>query len=123
MKLDINININHYHQPDSDTLKALEMVSSVVTKILKNTKTVMAKQDQFDAVLARIDAATSAIAAELEDLKGQITGAGLSAEAEDSILATLDSAVTKLEAFGKPGEEPQPETPTEPTPGEEPAPV
>lgn len=63
--------------------------------------TIMASQEQFDTVLERIDAATTAIAQELTDLKGQIQGQGLPADKEDAVLTKLGTIADKLEAFGK----------------------
>lgn len=65
----------------------------------------MAKlQDMTDA-LDRIDTATNEVATELTDLKKQLTNAGLPADVEDTVLARLQAAATKLEGVGKPTDE------------------
>lgn len=65
-------------------------------------KITMATLQQFQDELAKLDAATTAIATTLEDLKAQITNAGISAADEDAIVATLDAAITKLQGLGTP---------------------
>lgn len=94
--------------------------------IIKNQETIMATLAQFEAALARIDAATTDIAADLQALKDQIAGAGLSSEVESEVLAKLEAAASKLEGIGGSVENPVPDetTPdtgegTEPTETEE----
>lgn len=70
---------------------------------------IMAKQEDFDAVLGRIDTATNKIAADLIALRDQIKGAGLPEALENSILASLTEKAARLEAIGA--------DPTEPVPG------
>lgn len=94
-------------QPDSEVLKLLKELKIINTNI-------MAKQEQFDAVITRIDAATTAIADQLRDLKEQLTNAGLSAEVEAAVLARLETSATQLEAVGKDPENPVPEIPPAP---------
>ena len=88
----------------------------VITNNVK-IQTIMATQEQFEAVLSRIDTATTDIAADIRSLKEPITNAGLTQEIEDMILSKLDAAATKLEGIG--AETPPPETGLE---GEGPAP-
>jgi hypothetical protein len=83
--------------------------------IIKNQNKIMATLEQFEAALARIDAATTDIAADIQSLKDQIAGAGLPAEVENSVLARLDTIAGQLEAIGGSVENPVPvpEPPTE----------
>lgn len=61
----------------------------------------MASQQEFQAVLDRIDTATSNIAAQLQSLKNQIAGQGLPPEIELEVLNKLTTAAEKLEGIGK----------------------
>lgn len=61
----------------------------------------MATEEQFNALLNRIDAATNDIAAELRSLKDKIAGGGLDAATEAQVLARLGAAADKLENTGK----------------------
>lgn len=75
----------------------------------------MAKQDLFEAALSKIDAATTDIASDLQALRDQIAGGGLSPEVEDAVLAKLDAAAARLEGIAADPADPVP-------PVEEPAP-
>jgi hypothetical protein len=117
----LSIEIHHFIHLDGDNEKILGKVLSIVNQTNSNIKTIMGKVQDFDAVLGRIDAATSAIAAEITDLKTQIQGNGLSDDVEAAVLAKLDAAATKLEGIGKADTtpvtpEPTPTTTTETTP-------
>jgi hypothetical protein len=83
--------------------------------IIKNQNKIMATLEQFEAALARIDAATTDIAADIQSLKDQIAGAGLPADVENSVLSRLDTIAGQLEAIGGSVENPvpAPEPPTE----------
>jgi hypothetical protein len=81
---------------------------------LQNRK-IMATNEQFEALLTRIDTSTNGIAQQLRDLKDQIANQGLSKELEDAILAKLETAATKLEAVGK--EDPDESIPDDTTNG------
>lgn len=61
----------------------------------------MSKQEQFAAVLGRIDTATNGVADELKALKDTVKGFGLTAEQEDAILTQLEASASKLEGIGK----------------------
>lgn len=78
--------------------------------------TIMATEEQFNALLTRIDNATTATAAELRDLKDQLLNQGLPKEVEDRIAARLEAAAVKLEAVGK--EDPEESQPDESIPDE-----
>lgn len=67
----------------------------------------MAKQEQFDALIARLNVATNDIAADLTNLKAQIAAGTVS----DESLARLDSNIAALETLGASTENPVPETP------------
>jgi hypothetical protein len=78
----------------------------------KHIKRIMAKLEQFEAIIDRIDARTSEIAEELRILQGQISGQGLPAEVEEVILSRLSAVADKLDAVGKEEvEEPEEEEP------------
>lgn len=83
---------------------------------------IMATEQEFNDVLGRIDAAEASVKAsidaqkaEIEALKEQIKGLGLSADVEASILSKLTAQASFLEAL-------VPAAPVEPAPVE-PAPV
>lgn len=63
---------------------------------------IMSTQDQFNAQLDRIEAATGEVATELNDLKGQIAGQGMPAAVEDAVLARLTAAADKLQGIAVP---------------------
>lgn len=79
----------------------IALLESQQLKLQGDLKAMATTIEQFQAVLARIDDATNKIAAELQDLKTQIAGGGLSADVETTVLASLDAAATKLEGIGK----------------------
>ena len=70
----------------------------------------MAKIEDFESALNKIDVATDNIAEDLRALKEELTNVGLPADVEDSVLARLEATAQKLEAIAA-------ETPEE---GEEP---
>lgn len=107
IKFEVDVNLNIKHSQESDLLKLLKIINQKTDKI-------MATQEQFESALTRIDAATTAIADQLRDLRDQITNAGLSAEVEASVLARLETAATQLEAVGQSVENPTPEIPENP---------
>lgn len=78
--------------------------------------TIMATEEQFLALIQRIDTATDGVAAELRALKDEIKNSGMSKEKEDSVLNKLESTATKLEAVGK--EDPEESQPDESIPDE-----
>lgn len=75
--------------------------------IRRMTETIMATQDQFKAGFARIDAATTAIANKLRELK-DIIGSSMTAEQEDAARADLERVAAALETMAS--------DPTNPTP-------
>lgn len=78
--------------------------------------TIMATNEQFEALLNRIDTGTDRVAEELRDIKEELKNKGLSKADEDRIAARLDNAATKLEAVGK--EDPEESQPDESIPDE-----
>lgn len=64
----------------------------------------MAKQDEFNAMLTRLDAATTEIANDLKALRDEL-GDSISQESLD----TLNTNIAKLEELGKDPENPVPE--------------
>ena len=69
--------------------------------IHNQNRSIMATNEQFEALLTRIDNSTNGIAQQLRDLKDQLANQGLPKELEDAILAKLETAAAKLEAVGK----------------------
>lgn len=93
----------HIHQhADSDTKESLSLIHTKLNSI-------MAKQEQFDALIGRLNVATNDIAADLTNLKAQIAAGTVS----DESLARLDSNIAALETLGASTENPVPETPAE----------
>lgn len=97
-------------------LTNVSIVHGQLGQVLANQEKIMAKLEDFQTQLSRVDAATNKIAEDLQKLKDQIAGSGMDAETEASVLAQLDAAATKLEGIGKPADTPtDPTEPTEPT--------
>lgn len=88
---------------------ALLVAVNIWITIYQHLKLEKKMEEQFNAVLQRIDDATNGIAEQLRDLKGQIQGSGLSSEKEAEILGKLESAAGKLEGIGANPENPTPE--------------
>lgn len=82
--------------------------------LYKQNKSIMGKQEQFDAMITRLNAATNDIAADLTLLKEQIAAGTVS----DESLARLDQHIASLEALGASTENPVPEEPGGETPTE-----
>lgn len=84
----------------------------------------MGLEEDFQAVINRIDGATNKIAQKLKDLADQIKGQGLPASIESQILLDLQGEASKLEGIGAtdPVPTPLPEPTPEPTPTPEPVP-
>jgi hypothetical protein len=76
---------------------------------------IMAIGQDIEAIVGRIDKATDDIAAELRDIKGQLSG-GLGATEAAALQGRLDAAATKLEGIGKDPSNPVPTEPPVPTP-------
>lgn len=83
-------------------------IASLRRLIKSQGDAIMATQAEFGAVLTRIDTATNEVAADLQALRDQIAGAGMSAEDEAAILAGLDAAASRLEGIGRDPENPVP---------------
>lgn len=79
--------------------------------VILNNKynTLMAKQEQFDAMLQRLDAATTEIADDLKALREEIADS-----ISDESLAKLDANIAKLETMGSEDDVEEPEEPQEP---------
>ncbi len=66
----------------------------------------MAKtQDQFNAMLADIDAATTEVASDLQKLRDELASAGALSDAN---AALLDARIARLKAIGQDPEQPVP---------------
>lgn len=72
---------------------------------------IMASQEEFESVLARIDTATNDIAEDIRNLKGQIEGQGLPRDVENRVLDSLNATAEKLEGIGSSVENPVPDGP------------
>lgn len=107
--MNIHIHVHHHNHGDAEVKRKLDYI------INQNT-IIMAKQEQFDALMQRLDATTNDIAADLKLLKDQIANDTIS----DESLAKLDANIQKLEAIGASTENPVPEEPTGPTEPETP---
>lgn len=98
MILDINLNINDRRRDDQ-----FQLLNAKLDKIMADTK------EQWDAVLKRIDDATTAHAQNLKDIKEKLANAGLDKSVEQDIFSRLDSAAKNLEDIGKDPENPVPD--------------
>lgn len=96
----INIHLHIHNYPDRETKESLNLINNKLDKI-------MAKQEQFDAMVARLNTATNDIAADLKLLKDQIAAGTVS----DESLAKLDADIVKLEALGASTDNPIPDPP------------
>lgn len=87
--------------------KILILVLQAYILITTNKKLnkIMAKQETFDALLVRVEAATTELANDLAALRGEIAAGTVSEES----LAKFDTIVSTLEAMGKDPENPVPE--------------
>lgn len=80
--------------------------------IIQKLDLIMAtKQEQFDAIIAKLDGVTNDIAADYKQLLDEVQAGTVSQESLDK--ASVN--VAKLEALGASVSNPVPETPTEPT--------
>lgn len=68
--------------------------------IIHQNQKIMSLQEDFQAVINRIDAATSKIAAKIMLLAEQIKGKGLSAADESAFLLAFQEEAAKLEGIG-----------------------
>jgi uncharacterized coiled-coil DUF342 family protein len=94
-----------------DLEKKLDKIFSSIKLIHKE----MAQtQEQWEAVLTRIDTATTNIANQLRDLKEQLENQGLPADVEQQVFSRLETAANQLEQVGASPENPVPPTPEEP---------
>lgn len=92
----------HYHHHGDD--KLFTEIKSINTKITK----IMATEQQFLDILARIDTATTNIAEDIRGLKDQIANQGLPADVEANILSTLEAKAAQLESIAADTENPVP---------------
>lgn len=76
----------------------------------------MATEQEWIAILDRIDVATTNIAGDIRGIKDELANAGLPKEVEDRISARLEAKAVQLEALAADTEDPTPEVPEEPTP-------
>lgn len=80
----------------------------------------MATKEQFDAVVARLNTATSAAGAKIQELKGQLTtalaDAGVLGADEQAILDQLGATADALEAMAQDPDNPVPTPVPEPNP-------
>lgn len=90
----------------------LRKVKISIHFLIKQNTEIMATQEQFNEVISRIGAAMENVAADIRSIKEQLSGAGLPAEVEDSILTQLEGIATRAESIAAE----TPETPAEPGP-------
>lgn len=67
----------------------------------------MAKQDQLNAAIARLETATTEIASDMKKLRDEIATGSVT----DESLATLDANIAKLESLGAEDGETDPDAP------------
>lgn len=87
----------HIHQDETEVLRLLN-------HIIQNQNKIMAKQDQMNELLTRLNAATNELAADLQKLRDE-NADKISQESLD----TLDAAIKALEVMGQDAENPIPE--------------
>jgi len=91
-ELTVNLNITHAGSASDAELLAL------VRQVFTQGAHIMAKVDDLLAILARIDTATSNIAQDITDIKGQI-GTGMSDADVQKVQDALTAAADKLDAL------------------------
>jgi hypothetical protein len=91
---DITVNLNITHSGSASDAELL----TLVRQVFDQGRRLMAKVDDLLAILARIDTATSNIAADITAIKGQI-GTGMSDADVQKVQDALDAAAAKLEAL------------------------
>ena len=91
-ELTINLNVKH------DESSSSQEILSLLRQIFSQGQHLMAKVDDLLAVLARIDTATTNIAADITAIKGQI-GTGMSDADVQRVQDALEAAAGKLEAL------------------------
>lgn len=119
----LNFNINIYNHADEETKQLLLTIKN-------QNQSIMATQQQFQAALAKIDAATTqagtaltAIAARITALEEAVKAQGLPADQEDAILAhteglaaNAETTANALTQMGKTPETPVPNPIPDPVP-------
>lgn len=89
----------HLHQHLLDIQLHLFQLGKDNFHIKQKLKKIMAKQETFDALIVRLNAATNEIAADLQKLRDEIVALPKDTVSDES-LATLDTNITALEAMG-----------------------
>lgn len=92
----------------------LTLVLVALAWIIKRQEDAMATVEQFEQVLAKIDAATSQIAVVLRTIKDLLTKGGLTDDQEATVLAHLGTTADALDAIAKDPTNPVPNPPVEP---------
>lgn len=88
--------------------KNLLAIEAMLDRINPKLEQAMATAEQFQTLLAEIDAETTRIATKIEELVAKILAGGMSAADEDATKAELQTAVDRLKTIGT-------EAPPEPT--------
>ncbi len=83
---------------------------ALLRQLLHQGHQIMAKVDELLAVLARVDVATTNIAADITAIKGQI-GTGMSDADVARVQTALEGAAARLEALDSENPDGQPPTP------------
>ncbi len=99
-QITVNVAADHELRADVDEIRSsLRGLLRVWQTIDRKVNDIMATLADFEAKFAELDAATTAIANELAALKDQLTNAGLPADVEASVLATLTAKVDALKSL------------------------
>lgn len=109
----MNIHIYHHH---IDLERELKRISESLKNLTHQNFTIMAQLSDFEAALTKIDAATTNIAEDLQALRDQIAGGGLSPELEAEVLGKLEAAAAKLEGIAADPADPVPAPPEDEDP-------
>src|SRR3954471_10589743 len=100
----IHIHIHHHYQGEDKIVTELQFLNKKIDHFMANT------QERFDALLARLNAATNDIAADYKKLLDEVRAGSVS----DESLTAAEANIAKLEALGASVENPVPEVPETP---------
>lgn len=75
-------------------------VDYYLKRLMEGQVLILATLDEFQTRLDQLDAVTTNIAAELQALRDQLVGSGLSATDEADVLAKLDAKIVQLQGLG-----------------------
>jgi uncharacterized protein (UPF0335 family) len=101
VRLEISIHVHHHSENESRIERKLDQLK----------ETIMATLQQFMDGFARVEAATTEIAADIKMLVDQLASGGLTTEQEEAVLAKLLTHAATLEGMAASVESPVPEPP------------